>query len=436
MNPKLYRPSSVMLLVLLFMAMAYRIHAQTPDPSAALQIDATDKGLLPPRLTEAQMDAISSPAEGLIIYCTDCTTKGFRYYDGTQWLELIGQVPVMLSPSEILAQIGNEADDPDVVNSSVTASEIASIPTVTGVDAANITAYQDYIDNNPALFSSPATVAEVQAMVTAVNSSAGDSGASVLVQIGTEGDNPDVVESVVSATQIASIPGITGVDSANEVAYRTYIDNNPDNFSSPATIAEVQAMVDAVNNLVPSVTSSTGQVWMDRNLGASQVATSVTDSNAYGDLYQWGRTSDGHQLRTSSIMSGPVVSGMEGANFIIDSSDWLTVSDNTRWNGSTKGAHDPCPTGFRVPTIAEWEAETAVWSPQTESGAFMSPLKLTRAGFRFNSDGSILISDGRYASSTTTGTTAYRYMRISVTTISTIGNLAKASGASVRCIQE
>jgi hypothetical protein len=44
---------------------------------------------------------------------------------------------------------------------------------------------------------------------------------------------------------------------------------------------------------------SAGQIWMDRNLGASRVATSSTDSEAYGDLYQWGRGTDGHEKRDS-----------------------------------------------------------------------------------------------------------------------------------------
>ena len=48
------------------------------------------------------------------------------------------------------------------------------------------------------------------------------------------------------------------------------------------------------------IISSTGRLWMDRNLGATQVATSTTDAASYGDLYQWGRDSDGHQSRTSS----------------------------------------------------------------------------------------------------------------------------------------
>ena len=53
------------------------------------------------------------------------------------------------------------------------------------------------------------------------------------------------------------------------------------------------AIVDVTN-------PTTGRIWMDRNLGATQAATSSTDANSYGDLYQWGRRSDGHQCRTSA----------------------------------------------------------------------------------------------------------------------------------------
>ena len=51
--------------------------------------------------------------------------------------------------------------------------------------------------------------------------------------------------------------------------------------------------------IVPVLNPITGKTWMDRNLGASQVATSSSDAAAYGDLYQWGRRADGHQCRNS-----------------------------------------------------------------------------------------------------------------------------------------
>jgi len=45
---------------------------------------------------------------------------------------------------------------------------------------------------------------------------------------------------------------------------------------------------------------STGRIWMDRNLGATQVATSSIDAASLGHLYQWGRGNDGHQVRASA----------------------------------------------------------------------------------------------------------------------------------------
>jgi trimeric autotransporter adhesin len=53
-----------------------------PDPSAILDIKSTTKGLLLPRMTLAQRNAIPSPANGLMIYQTD-NTPGFYYNSGT-----------------------------------------------------------------------------------------------------------------------------------------------------------------------------------------------------------------------------------------------------------------------------------------------------------------------------------------------------------------
>ena len=63
------------------------IGTTTPDASSALDITSTTKGLLIPRMTAAQRDAISSPATGLMIYQTDGTV-GFYYYNGSSWAEV------------------------------------------------------------------------------------------------------------------------------------------------------------------------------------------------------------------------------------------------------------------------------------------------------------------------------------------------------------
>jgi len=53
-----------------------------PVASAKLQADSTTQGFLPPRMTTTQRDAISSPAEGLVIYNT--TTSKLNVYT-TSW---------------------------------------------------------------------------------------------------------------------------------------------------------------------------------------------------------------------------------------------------------------------------------------------------------------------------------------------------------------
>ena len=60
----------------------------TPHSSAKLEIKSTAKGFLMPRMTEAQRNAIVSPAKGLQVFQTD-GTSGFYFYNGTTW-KLIG----------------------------------------------------------------------------------------------------------------------------------------------------------------------------------------------------------------------------------------------------------------------------------------------------------------------------------------------------------
>ena len=65
------------------------INTNNPDPSSALEIESNNAGILIPRLTETQRDAISAPATGLMIYQTD-QTAGFYYYDGSDWTKIDG----------------------------------------------------------------------------------------------------------------------------------------------------------------------------------------------------------------------------------------------------------------------------------------------------------------------------------------------------------
>jgi hypothetical protein len=71
----------------------YGAHAQvkvgenpeTIHASAVLEIESENKGFLPPRMTTAQRNAISNPAQGLTIYNTD--KKCLQWYNGSEWFD-------------------------------------------------------------------------------------------------------------------------------------------------------------------------------------------------------------------------------------------------------------------------------------------------------------------------------------------------------------
>jgi uncharacterized protein (TIGR02145 family) len=248
--------------------------------------------------------------------------------------------------------------------------------------------------------------------------------------------------SAITGYTVTSNPGsFTGTGSASPVTVTWILSGTAYTFTVTATngngIGPASAASNSITPSTPEVTSpATGTIWMDRNLGASQVATSSTDVASYGDLYQWGRAADGHQLRTSgttSTLSGTDAPG--NANFILtpnSPNDWRSPQNNNLWQG-VNGVNNPCPTGFRIPTSAELDAERDSWSSNDPAGAYDSPLKLPEAGVRWY-NGFIYMEKGSYWSSTIDVTNSYRLYFYP--TYATVFWETRASGGSVRCIKD
>ena len=99
------------------------INTETPDASAALDITSTTGGLLVPRMTETQRDAISPAATGLMIYQTD-GTAGFYYYNGSSWAEVTS---VSSSVTEAFDEVLDTAADQTSFTLSQTPTSSATI---------------------------------------------------------------------------------------------------------------------------------------------------------------------------------------------------------------------------------------------------------------------------------------------------------------------
>jgi len=255
--------------------------------------------------------------------------------------------------------------------------------------------------------------------------------------------NPEITLNSKTGDGIGSGPyqsSITKLDHATKYYVRAYASNNSGTgYGNEITFTTTPFTF----NLI---TSNTGRVWMDRNLGAGQVAKAkgyfngevhYVDDSSFGYQYQWGRSSDGHQIRTSgttSILSSTDLPGH--SNFITGGSgDWRSPPNNNLWQG-TNGTNNPCPKGFRIPTAAEWAEELATWTSKNEIGAFSSKLILPVAGIRIGGSGTSLYTAGHasYWSSTTDGSKAKAlYFRRDVAGISSD---SRSSGYSVRCIME
>jgi uncharacterized protein (TIGR02145 family) len=199
------------------------------------------------------------------------------------------------------------------------------------------------------------------------------------------------------------------------------------------------AIVDVTNPI-------TGKIWMDRNLGATQVAASSTSTSAVDDLYQWGRAADGHQCRNSTMTSAGDYSSSDQpghGDFILVAYqsvtnfpfDWRSPENPNLWQG-VNGINNPCPSGYRLPTTTEFMAEHQSWISSNSSGAFASPLKLPMTGNRSSTNGNLYYygTYGYYWSSTVNGNKS-NILTFNTNSAGSNTQTGRATGCSVRCIK-
>jgi uncharacterized protein (TIGR02145 family) len=188
--------------------------------------------------------------------------------------------------------------------------------------------------------------------------------------------------------------------------------------------------------------SINGKLWSQANLGASRVATSSTDANSYGFKYQWGRASDGHQFPTSGTTStysdGPSPSHGSFILSTLQNGNWMNQNPSTTsWAGTT-AINNPCPSGWRIPTRAEW-----VYIIDNTSGGFNAGsawstslgIKLPSSQQRMRNNGSLSSSNnhGYWLNNSSSGGVQMIHFGDSSWGE---GNDAGAYGAAVRCIQD
>ena len=191
------------------------------------------------------------------------------------------------------------------------------------------------------------------------------------------------------------------------------------------------------------ITDPTGRVWLDRNLGASRVAQTMSDNLAYGDYYQWGRKADGHEKVTwTSNITASSTNGTSStktntpdSKFILTSisdNDWRSNKDDNLWNYGS--SNNPCPSGFRVPSKPELASlQNAYGGMATNSDAFSSPLHLPSSGDRSISDGTVLNAGQWVALWTSTPNGNQMWMYGYTVNYNVTYSFSRAVGLPIRC---
>jgi hypothetical protein len=350
-----------------------------PNSSAMLDVKSTTLGLLPPRMTFAQRNAIANPSEGLVVICTNCRTDGtgcISIYLGGQWLNMAGNCDLPAAPAEGSHVQSNTQIiwhwNPvpiatgykwNITNDFATATDMnaATTKTETGLTTGN--SYTRYVwAYNACGYSSPTTVLAAQALTC---------GSSFTVSH-VAGNVAPVAKTVTYGT-VTNIPG------------------------------------------------ETSKCWITRNLGASQLPIAVSDNTEAAAGWYWQ-----YNLKQGYKHDGTTRT---------PNTTWITsVNEDSDWTSN----NDPCSlllgSAWRIPTYTEWTNvdATGIWI--NWNGPWNSGLQLHAAGYLYYNDGSLVFrgSEGYYQSAMQYIPT-YGWILGFSSGNSNVLTGYKANGFSVRC---
>jgi hypothetical protein len=439
----------------------------SPATSAAFEVKSSNSGVLLPRMAFDQRNAIAGPAEGLMVFCTDCGTNGaFSVYSNGAWrtFTLCNTPPTTSvsntqSPGQIIwkwsAVAGASGYKWNTTANYGSATDMATAitKTETGISCGTtctryVWVYNDCGISAPVTLSQTVPAAAPLSPTTAVHIA---SQTTVTWRwhpvAGATGYKWSATNDFSLATDIGTDTTKLETNLTCETVYTRYIwAYNGCSYSAPTTLTRltqscwlcgsstitinhIAGAVAPVNKLtiygtVTNIPGEPTKCWITSNLGSDHQATAVDDATEASAGWYWqfnlkqGYKHDG-TTRTPNT---------SWTNNIFDPSDWIT-------------ANDPCNielgTTWHIPTYTEWYNVDNSGGWTTWTGPWASGLKLHAAGYLLTSSGSLgnRGTAGNYWSNTQNASSLGSYMYF-LSVSSNVNSSSKAYGFSVRCVRD
>jgi uncharacterized protein (TIGR02145 family) len=386
-----------------------------PDPSAILDIQSTYKGFLWPRMNTSERNAIISPAKGLIIFntATLCMEINMGSTSTPQWERIKCRTGIISSLDCAAASVTGSTIAIPVTggNGGVYDAQSAASTGVTGLTAAlSAGNYPDgagslswMVSGVPssvgtATFSLsaggytcsvpftvvPGTIASLNCAGSTVTGTLTNgqaaSGVSASVPY-TGGDGGFHSGQTVASTGVTGLTAtLSGGNFANGAGNLSYaITGTPASGGTASFALNIGGQTCTLDIFVCStgccakVSATEYKNFMCYNLGAANTSadpfTPTWEIN--GGYWQWGRSAEAAASPTATDAKAGVVSGWN-----------TTAAADGAWVNGSKTPDDPCPAGYRVPTLGQWEGVNAN-NAKTNVGTFSNSATNYGAGAKF-----------------------------------------------------
>ncbi len=352
----------------------------TANASALLDVKSTTKGLLLPRMTKAQKNAIAIPASGLLVYQNSPDSVGFQYFDGTKWLWLQGD------EDTYWAKVGNDIFNRNLDKVGVgTSTPLARLHVTKGfagnpltIPANRISLFEDDASNYIQLVSPDANETGILA-----------GNASTLIKSGIvfAADSAVLIRTGGNNTRIfAAKTGLVGIGNTNPQS-RLHVSNGNTSgalYATPSTVIFENSGFNFLQLMNPSAASATIMSGTELTTSRSSINFNPDSSIVFN--------SPGFANRMSVKNTGEVlVPGLLGVGTTVPQTKFH-VSRGTvagaAYNTTSTGIFES--SGFNF---------LQLMNPSAASATIMSGTELTtsRSSINFNPDSSIVFNSPGFA---------------------------------------